>query len=430
MRLGKRTEQFLTYSRYAIAIMVLCFVASVALPKPALSDVAKIQPFTNSMHDKAFLRYLKQKLANKRAIIKEDPRLKRLFSRTSFPKSFDGFALIIYANSNKRIVIVRREQKELESLRKTINRAMLHHRLAAMGSRARLQLDFFIDEPAPISADEVFKARNTYDRFEIGVDGLRMKTGEEVTYFFPGDPFVRSIHGVGQLRKYLGRFLSKAGIENVQFQQFHTESYVSYRNYWLRLFRGVPVVGNIGRRDIKIVAKTSVDYLMRTQASDGRFMYYYNAAKDSYRNHEHPSRDPETNPYYNILRHSGGALTYLFHYEVYRDRRVLAPTRRAIGYLIKQIKTYEIAPGKQGGHVFYNTKSKLGGSGIALYLLAEYQRPAVRPRRVRSPQREEEQSEARAELPHPITIPRISIGWNRIQSPATQRAPASDAHGE
>jgi hypothetical protein len=374
MRLGKRSEQLLTYSHYAIAVMVLCFVVSVALPKPALSDVAKIQPFTNSAHDKAFLAYLRQNLVNKKALVKEDPKLKNLFNRTSFPKSFNGIALIIYAKSNKRIVIVRRKQKELESLRETINRAILHPRLDAMGARSRFQLDFIIDDPAPISANDVFLTRNSYDRFEIGVDGLRMKTGGKVTYFFPGDAFVRSIHGVGQLQKYIEKTYSNVSIKNIQFQQFHTESYVSYRNYWLRLFRGIPVVGNIGRQDVKDAAKTSVDFLIRTQASDGRFMYYYNAANDSFRNHEHPTRAPETDPYYNILRHSGGALTYLFHYEVYQDPRVLDPTRRAIEYLIKQIKLYEIALGKKGGYIFYNTKSKLGGSGIALYLLAEYQR--------------------------------------------------------
>ena len=38
---------------------------------------------------------------------------------------------------------------------------------------------------------------------------------------------------------------------------------------------------------------------------DGRFTYYYDAAADSHRDHEHPGRDPQTNPYYNLLRHCG-----------------------------------------------------------------------------------------------------------------------------
>jgi hypothetical protein len=367
-------ERLLLNRRCALAAMVLFFVVAVASPKPAFPEVAQVPPFSNSAQDKAFLGYLRQKLLEKEALVEDDPQLQRLFSRTSFPKSFGGFALIIYAGSNKRIVIVRRAQEELESLRKTINRAMLHPRLDAMGDRARFQLDFILEEIEPISADDVFRARNAPDRFEIGVDGLRMKNEGQVTYFFPGDAFVRSIQGTGQLRRYVERLFSGVSLEQIQFQRFRTESYVSYQDEWVRLFRGIPVVGRIGRQDIENVAKTSVDYLLRTQAPDGRFMYYYNAAKDSFRNHEHPKRDPLKNPYYNILRHSGGAITYLLHYEVYRDERILEPTRRAIDYLVKQIQLYEIEPGKQGGYVFYNTKSKLGGSGIALYLLAEYQR--------------------------------------------------------
>ncbi len=374
MQLERRSKRLLLYGRCAIAAMVLCFVVIVASPTPAFSDAVQIQPFSNSVHDKAFLAYLRQKLVEKEALVKEDPQLQKLFAQTSFPKSFRGFALIIYAKSNKRVLIVRREQEELESLRKTINRAMLHPRLDAMGDQSRFQLDFILEDPVPISAEEVFSARNAPDRFEIGVDGLRMKAGGQVIYFFPGDAFVRSIHGVGQLRKYIERLSSGVSFEQLQFQRFRTESYVSYQDDWLRLFRGIPVVGKIGRHDIENVAKTSVDYLMHTQASDGRFMYYYDAAKDSFRDHGHPNRDPTINPYYNILRHSGGALTYLFHYEVYQDERILEPTRRAIEYLIKQIRLYETEAGKQSGYVFYNTKSKLGGSGLALYLLAEYQR--------------------------------------------------------
>jgi hypothetical protein len=360
--------------RYLLAAMLLAFAVSVMAPNQAVSEVVQIRPLSNSAHDIAFLKYLRQKLAEKDALSKDDPQLRSLFAQSSFPKSFRGFALIVYAKSNRRIVIVRREEEELESIRKTVNRAMLHPRLDAMGDQARYQLEFILEEPAPVSLDEILSREQAPNRFEIGVDGLRMTTGGPATYFFPGDGFVRSINGTGQLRRYLRRLLPGKSLDQVQFQRFRSESYVSFQGAWLRLFRGFPVIGEITSQDIERAANAGVDYLLRTQSADGRFMYYYDAARDSFRDHEHPKRDPAKNPYYNILRHGGGALTYLFHYEVYRDKRVLEPTRRAISYLIEQIEPYEIAPGRRGGYVLYNTKSKLGGSGIALYLLAEYQR--------------------------------------------------------
>lgn len=107
---------------------------------------------------------------------------------------------------------------------------------------------------------------------------------------------------------------------------------------------------------------------------DGRFLYYYDAAKDSRRDHEHPTRNPDTNPYYNILRHGGGILAGLYHARLTGDDRIMEPVRRAIGFLLDQARPYTTRRGEDAAYIFFNRKAKLGGTGIGLYALGEYRR--------------------------------------------------------
>jgi hypothetical protein len=116
----------------------------------------------------------------------------------------------------------------------------------------------------------------------------------------------------------------------------------------------------------------AVDHIRRNQAKDGKFLYYYDTALDSRRDREHPKRDPDKDPYYNILRHCGGALTCIF-FEKFTGRHMTYENiRRAIDFLIDQTHLQDYG-GRQGAFIYHEKKSKLGGAGIALYLLAEYQ---------------------------------------------------------
>ena len=116
----------------------------------------------------------------------------------------------------------------------------------------------------------------------------------------------------------------------------------------------------------------AIDHIQRNQAKDGKFLYYYDTALDSRRDREHPKRDPDKNPFYNILRHCGGGLTCIF-FEKYTGRGTTYENiRRAIDFLIAQARLQDYG-GREGAFIYHEKKAKLGGSGIALYLLAEYQ---------------------------------------------------------
>jgi len=64
----------------------------------------------------------------------------------------------------------------------------------------------------------------------------------------------------------------------------------------------------------------------------------------------------------------------LQEYERTKDANLLKPIRRGMNFAVSLIKEYDLPSGKKAGYYYYNTKAKLGGSGLSLYLLAEYQR--------------------------------------------------------
>lgn len=151
-------------------------------------------------------------------------------------------------------------------------------------------------------------------------------------------------------------------------------------------------------------------WLLEHQFDSGQFLYYYDGATDTRRDHEHPERDPHTNPYYNLLRHGGAVLTLLFYEELLRQMasreaepatkgstitsetavahatggqvgslsQDVARVRRAIevgcDFFVRQLVEYETAEGQPAAYAYFNRKAKLGGSGIGLYMLSLYQK--------------------------------------------------------
>ena len=228
--------------------------------------------------------------------------------------------------------------------------------------------------PVPVDLDDLRDGVSGVDRFEPGIDGFRFEQPDKVRYFLPGDAFVRSVQSDGQLRSYLERLLKTDDLASVNASRFVTRSYISFGETWLRLYRGIPVRPTLQRAHVEMATTQAIEHVLRHMRPEGRFLYYYDSAKDSFVDREHPKRDPETDPYYNILRHSGGGLLLLFDYPLSKDPRLLEAVKKAIDYLIAQVRVYTLPDGRSAGYVFYNRKAKLGGTGIALALLCEYQR--------------------------------------------------------
>jgi hypothetical protein len=159
------------------------------------------------------------------------------------------------------------------------------------------------------------------------------------------------------------------------------------------LLRGYPAVTPANAAALHAAATAGVRWIADHRLPDGRFTYYYDAATDSQRDHEHPARDPGTNPYYNLLRHCGGVITLLLWREYHQataaagnapdgDQRPLESLDTAVSeaiesgieFYVRQLVSYTAPDGRPAAYAYYNRKAKLGGSGVGLTMLALYQR--------------------------------------------------------
>ncbi|EIC23474.1 hypothetical protein Thi970DRAFT_01145 [Thiorhodovibrio frisius] len=300
-----------------------------------------------------------------------------LFASSNFPKRYRQLTLVLYAPGHSRILVSRSATNIGPPLFSNVFSRLLNHpRLPLLAdSEFRLQIDFTIKPPRPVDIYRVGMAQSGDRHFEIGLDGLLFKDNQgKAQIFLPGDAYVRSIMGMGQLRDYLRLSHSEEHLRRTKFLRFRTESYVSCHSgeHWLRLYRGYPLVGPLTKDKVEHALQLAIKHIKHTQQPDGRFLYYYDAARDSRRDHEHPKRDPDKNPFYNILRHAGGGLTCIYHEKANKTGDTLPNIVRALDYLVASTRFAEYE-GKTGAFIFSEKKAKLGGTGIALYLASEYQ---------------------------------------------------------
>lgn len=297
-----------------------------------------------------------------------------LFGATSFPKAFGRLVLVLYAPGKKRILVSRGEKEEPIGFFKVLERLLVHPRLPDLATEPfRLQMDFVIEPPQAVDFYSIGMEQAGDRHFEIGIDGLMFDEPKgKLQIFLPGDAYVRSIMGMAQLRSYLEGQSGQEALRQARFERFRSESFISGPGAWRRLYRGYPVVGPLTKQKVQHAVELAVDHIRRTQDEEGKFLYYYDAALDSRHDHEHPRRDPERNPFYNILRHAGGGLTCIYFEKYVRQSATLENIRLAIDFLLAQARLQDYQ-GRTGAFIYHEKKSKLGGSGIALYLLADYQ---------------------------------------------------------
>ncbi len=296
------------------------------------------------------------------------------FNETGFPRQFERLILILYAPGHKRVVVSRLGRRSDYKFSDAFRVLMAHPRTRELAESAfKLQMDFVVEPPVSVDLYAVGTQQAGKDHFEIGIDGLIFRGKDQQVHIFPpGDGYVRSVMSMRQLREYLNNVHGEEYIRSASFHRFRSNSYLSGMENWLHLYRGYPVVGALTKTKLEHVVELAFGHIKRTQEESGKFLYYYDAALDSRRDHEHPNRDVLKNPYYNILRHSGGALTCIFYERYFRNGESIENTRRAINYQISQTRSY-ICNGREAAYVYSERKSKLGGAGLALYMLAEYQ---------------------------------------------------------
>ncbi len=328
--------------------------------------------------DQAFLRELRRVLQTGEEVPRSGSALETAYRASTFPQQYYGFVLKIYQPGQSPFKAVSTRDDAWGDIHNVVAKSAKHTRLSqfnlADAAQSRLQIDFIRDEPRPVKVRQLSQTAIDETRFEMGVDGVMASDGKKTVYFLPGDAYIHSLLTVQQLLDVILRSFPSPRESVVHLSRFQSDSYVSYEDRWLRLFRGHPIQPPFETDQLRPAALAGSDFLVRTQLPDGRFRYYYDAANDSYKDHQHPDRDVVKNPYYNDLRHSGGALLLLLDFMETGDRSRLTAAKKAHEYLAQHLVRYETSAGKPAAYVYYNRKGKLGGAGIYLYVLSEYRR--------------------------------------------------------
>lgn len=249
--------------------------------------------------------------------------------------------------------------------------------------KCRIMLEYVIDRHS-VSPAKLNSVRFDNSRFEIGINGLELRKDGVSYYYMPTDAVSLSHMGLRSVLETLVRKTPIAKLSNsrskrleilsqskdYEYYLFRSRAFITYKKECIPLYRG-----NIRYTEFsydvlyKQVIK-SADWLLANMYEDGRFLYYYDCCDDTYKDHEHPNR-PESNLYYNDLRHCGGIIALIRAYELTSDEKYIKAAKKAVDWSISISREHDTQWGK-GYYAFYNRKAKLGGTGVLLVAMMQY----------------------------------------------------------
>lgn len=297
--------------------------------------------------------------------------------KTSFRRAA-GVAICLYRPGVPRITVLRRRESLADDIIAAVQAVKKHRRFGSFNlserDKTRMQIDFLVGKALPVDYKRLSMEALDSRRFELGVDGLNVSASGKKLLLLPGDAFVRSLLGLDQMDRYIRKSLDITQETPVSASIFRTVSAISYRNGWLPLFRGYPMPEKLKAGDVRKATDAAERNILANQRANGTFLYYYDAAGDSMLDHEHPDRDPKKNGYYNYIRHSGAILFLLKTYERHRKPAALGRIRLALRNVLAKTRKYALPHGMEAEFLLDNNKGKLGGSGLLLFVLMEYQR--------------------------------------------------------
>ncbi len=239
-----------------------------------------------------------------------------------------------------------------------------------------------VTEQTPTKLEDIKYDQFSKTRFEPGITGLKLTLNGATNLYMPTDAWVNSQM---DLKSALNSILRKTHIKNItnkiserinilkqaQYSCFIIKSraFITYKDDILPLYRG-NVLQDYSSEVIKSMALSGADWIVKNQQDDGKFLYYYDAKEDNYKDHEHPNA-PEDNLYYNDLRHCGGIVTLIRAYQLTKDEKYLKSAKKGIDFITTLTKEHDYN-GQVAGYVFYNKKAKLGGTGMILIAMMKY----------------------------------------------------------
>lgn len=240
----------------------------------------------------------------------------------------------------------------------------------------------YIYETTPADINNIKTADFNPERFEPGITGIKIVLNGKPVIYMPSDAWVNSqmdrksaLNAI--LRKTYIKDLTNSISERIRILKktphqayiVKSRAFVTYHEDILPLYRG-NILYQYSPDEIIKQAMAGADWILEHQMPDGKYLYYYDAKEDNYVDHEHPTR-PLDNLYYNDLRHCGGIVCLIRAYQLTKDKKYLEGAKRGIEFSIKLTAEHEWE-GETAGYIHYNSKGKLGGTGMILVAIMKY----------------------------------------------------------
>lgn len=281
---------------------------------------------------------------------------------------------------SKRVTFEQTLNRDIEMLRK--NRSFSDFDINDIDN-CRIMIEYVISRRS-VKRGELNSQRFDNGRFEIGIDGLELRKDGISYYYMPTDAVTMSHMG---LRAALLTLVKKTPIGKMtnskserldilsnspdyEYFLFRTRAFVTYKDGVIPLYRGNIRYTEFDYDVLFNQVIKSVDWCLDNMYDDGRFLYYYDCCEDNYKDHEHPDR-PIDNLYYNDLRHCGGVISCLRAYQLTGDEKYVKAAQKALDWSVSISKPHETKWGT-GYYAFYNSKAKLGGTGVLLVAMMQY----------------------------------------------------------
>ena len=241
-------------------------------------------------------------------------------------------------------------------------------------SAARLKIDFSVtEEPVTFPAGGV-------SPHDVGIYGYLVERFDGASWILPSEVIESGIYSGGEGQRagvkpksliyMLERRNARIGElseEGFDYVRIRTTAWIEdygaegiFRVYRLHPWEHPEVTP-------EVLLQRSVwaaDYLLSSISEEGKIRYLYDPVYD------------RTLPGYNLLRHGGTTYSLLQAYQRTRFEPYLAGSQAAIRFLLRYTRTDQRTGPYGGGTVRYVVESshiKLGGAGLGLVMLAEYQ---------------------------------------------------------
>lgn len=297
---------------------------------------------------------------------------RRINKKINKPLKNKHILMLTISDDRRKTYVVRGEGRNLQRAIKSAIKSFFTYK-APKFTASSLKLDIINDISLYTEAYDGFSKGKDRINYDKGIDGLAfgkdlhtiLLPGEVTGYHILNENKLNISNSFKALKNHLPSTFSNYTLpidesNTTTLNKIRTKSYFINKDGFHELYRGHQIFKDLTKQDLwEAIELTKNNYFKNVVQKSGKFIYSYLP----YRNkREHR---------YNILRHAGTAYSMFETYELMPDKELLDEAERALTYLQKSIKSFEIND-KKVKVVVERDVQKIGGNALAIVAMAKH----------------------------------------------------------